>query len=165
MAISDRTDGDGRNASDLEAALRRLPPPAVPEGMEGRLLAAIPARFGAAGSRAASPRRWAFAGGVAVAAAGVLLAVLLWPQQPPVSRPENGPVAASRQEDFRETIDREAASARLVAAARIIAMEMGRPEDAREIVRYAAENYAGTSALRRVPPLTQPSKENVDEHP
>jgi hypothetical protein len=66
------TPSAGRPADSLEAQLRALPPPPVPDGLEARLLAAIPA------PRPAPRRRWAVWVGVAGAAAACLLAVLAW---------------------------------------------------------------------------------------
>lgn len=81
----ERRPNPDRPAEPLGARLRALPRPAVPDGLEARLLAAIPADRPA-------PRRRAVRAGAAVAlvAAGVL-AVLGWPRHDgadPVPVPE-----------------------------------------------------------------------------
>ena len=59
-----------RPADALEARLRALPPPAVPAGLEARLLATIPAE------RPTARRRWAVL--IGALAAACLLALLAW---------------------------------------------------------------------------------------
>jgi hypothetical protein len=61
-----------RSLESLESRLRALPPPAVPAGLEARLLAAIPACL------PAPRRRWVARVGAAALAAAGLLAVLAW---------------------------------------------------------------------------------------
>jgi hypothetical protein len=84
----------GRPLEALEDDLRRLPLPPVPAGLKERLLAAIPER--------SPPRRgWrrAWAAG-ALAAAGVLLALLLrWGKPPPAPAPKGGGVARPGRTD------------------------------------------------------------------
>jgi hypothetical protein len=64
----------------LEAKLRRLPPPPVPDGLEARLVAAIPLVLPSSGARSRpAQRRWQqliWVSCAAAVAAGVLLAVL-----------------------------------------------------------------------------------------
>src|SRR5829696_5673320 len=76
----------------LEQQLRRLPPPAVPAGLEARLLAAAPDV--ARGSGNFRPLRWA----APAVAAAVLAAVMLRPSPPDSPRP-----GAARFESARET--------------------------------------------------------------
>jgi hypothetical protein len=79
------TPSAGRPADSLEARLRALPPPPVPEGLGARLLAAIPSQ------PPAPRRRWAVWVGVAGAAAACLLAALAWlgrDGKGPAPRPE-----------------------------------------------------------------------------
>ena len=69
----ERHPSPGRSPESLEARLRALPQPPVPEGLEARLLAAVPARG------PAPRRRWGVRALVAGAlAAACLLAVLAW---------------------------------------------------------------------------------------
>jgi hypothetical protein len=56
--------------SDLEARLRALPPPSVPDGLEERLLASIPGLPG--------PRRSPWLRGVGAMAAAAVLLVTAW---------------------------------------------------------------------------------------
>lgn len=71
---SEPTPNAGRSDDPLETRLRTLPPPAVPEDLEARLLAAIPTHVTA---RPRWPTRLAL---IAASAAAVLLVVLRWPQ-------------------------------------------------------------------------------------
>ena len=62
----------GRSSEALAARLRSLPPPPVPDGLESRLLAAVPVMR-------QTPRRWIVWVSLAGAlAAACLLAVLAW---------------------------------------------------------------------------------------
>jgi hypothetical protein len=71
---SDPTPNADQSDDSLEARLRTLPPPCVPEGLEARLLAAIP-------TRVAARRRWpARLLLITASAAAVLLTVLGWPR-------------------------------------------------------------------------------------
>ncbi len=72
----------------LADRLRRLPPPPVPEGLEARLLAAIPA---APRRRVRLARSWIAAAVLLAAAAAVLLAVRLPPPEPPPIAPIERP--------------------------------------------------------------------------
>jgi hypothetical protein len=79
------TPSAGRPPEKLEARLRALPPPPVPDGLEARLLAAVPAQ------RPAPRRRWAVWVGLAAAAAACLLAFVAWlgrDGKGPAPRPE-----------------------------------------------------------------------------
>jgi hypothetical protein len=72
------------STADLEARLRKLPPPPVPPRLEARLLAAIPTPV------PPRSRRWTVWVGVGAAlAAACLLAVLVWPRHsiPDQTRP------------------------------------------------------------------------------
>ena len=72
----ERRPSPGRSPESLEARLRALPQPPVPEGLEARLLAAVPSRM------RAPRRRWAVRALVAGAlAAACLLAALAWPRR------------------------------------------------------------------------------------
>jgi hypothetical protein len=76
------------STADLEARLRKLPPPPVPPRLEARLLAAIPTPV------PPRSRRWTVWVGVGAAlAAACLLAVLVWPRHPPTDPPRPAPRA------------------------------------------------------------------------
>ncbi len=62
----------------VEAGLRRLPTPQVPEGLEARLIAAIPAHACVAKARVSRRWRWHF--GAAAATAAALAVFVLWPR-------------------------------------------------------------------------------------
>lgn len=130
----------------LEAQLRGLPSPKVPEGLEARLTAGIPA--GPHKTVADRPRRYGLAVGAAIAA-GVLLVALASLVQHGTERPgdSGGPVIAV-SDDPREMIEREAASARLLAAARILAQQPGMQAEAQETYEYVARTYGDTSVAR-----------------
>jgi hypothetical protein len=88
----------------------------------------------------------------AVAAAAVLVAVFLPPQRPsPLpGAPTPAPAVASMsKEDILRALDREAMSAKWMASARVIAVEMGNPEEARRIRRYVAESFPETAAAKQ----------------
>lgn len=69
----ERRPNPGRSPESLEARLRALPQPPVPEGLEARLLAAVPAR-----GSVPRPRWGVRALVVGAVAAACLLAVLAW---------------------------------------------------------------------------------------
>ena len=111
----ERRPNPDRSAEALEERLRALPPPTVPDGLEARLLANIPAE------RPTARRRWAVWVGVAGAlAAACLLAVLAWPRRdghPPAPsppkeavkhvppRPPDGPAAVAAWREARRVLD------------------------------------------------------------
>jgi hypothetical protein len=111
----ERRPSPDRSAEALEGRLRALPPPPVPDGLEARLLARIPAE------RPPARRRWAVWVGVAGAlAAACLLAVLAWPRRddrPPAPsppkesvkhvppRPPDGPAAFAAWRETRRALD------------------------------------------------------------
>jgi hypothetical protein len=89
-----RQPNSDRSIESLEARLRALPQPPVPGELEGRILAAIPARPSQNDERPrlgrSASRRWrltVWAGGSIAAAAACLLAVIFWPE------PDNQPTA------------------------------------------------------------------------
>src|SRR5262245_35735495 len=70
----ERRPSTDRSPEALEARLRALPRPPVPDGLEARLLAGVPAAL------PVPRRRWPiWAGAAAALAAACLLAVLAWP--------------------------------------------------------------------------------------
>ena len=146
-----------RGRESIEARLRRLPQPQPPPRLEARLLSAIPAGRGAARPGRSVPWR-AIAAGMAAAAAIVLLFVARagqdWnrPQRP------NGLSTITAEMDVRRAVEREAISARLLAAARILARRPGGQGDAAKTYQHIARTYADTSAARQIvslPPRQQ----------
>jgi hypothetical protein len=73
----------------LEEQLRRLPKPKAPDGLEAKLLAAIPVQT--AVPKAAPPkiRRWLAGAAIAVAAAGILFCLVSQLRNPNVSQQPN----------------------------------------------------------------------------
>jgi hypothetical protein len=100
-----------RSPEALAARLRALPQPPVPDGLEARLLAAIPA------GRPVPRRHWAaWVGAVGALAAACLLAVLVWLGRDAVNpAPKPGTVEAARQDTPRPPDDRAGVPAWLVA--------------------------------------------------
>jgi hypothetical protein len=84
----DRYPKPDRFAESLEERLRALPQPAVPAGLEARLLATIPAE------PAMPRRRWVVRGGMLGAlAAACLLAILAWHGQTDQARVSSRPTS------------------------------------------------------------------------
>ena len=73
----------------LANRLRRLPPPSIPEGLEARLLAAIPAM---PRRRVRLARSWVAAAVLLAAAAAALLAVRVPRSEPPPVAPTKRPI-------------------------------------------------------------------------
>jgi hypothetical protein len=139
----------------LEARLRSLPGPKVPEGLEARLIAQVPVRLGRAidGYR---PRHWWPTG--AAIAAGLVLALLagLYLRGTPARQPEIGPATASIEE-IENHIAREAVSARLLATARILERYPEGRAEARRNYECIANVYSDTEAAKEIRRAETPS--------
>jgi hypothetical protein len=130
----------------LEAQLRNLPAPKVPDHLEARLVAAIPT--GSHKVVARRPGRYWLPVSAAVAA-GILLAAWASLHHHGTVRPaDSGRPLLASTDDPRELIEREAASARLLAAARILDQQPGMQAAAAETYEYVARTYADTSVAK-----------------
>ncbi|HET6429519.1 MAG TPA: hypothetical protein VFJ30_13975 [Phycisphaerae bacterium] len=149
MRSKDDRPGRACDEQALAERLRRLAGPAVPPGLEEKLLAAIP-RHGQP-ARRRRPRAWRWAGAGAAAAAGIALALLIGPLRPGGNSGDtaNGSADLSAAAVER-AIEREASAARLLASAAILSRHpAGRPEAAK-IRDYVARAYADTAAARAI---------------
>lgn len=150
MKSKDNRPGRARDEQALPERLRRLAGPAVPPGLEEKLLAGIPRRGRPARRR--RPTAWRWAGLSAAAAAAILLALLIRPIRP-VGGPgslANGSVHLSAAA-MERAIEREASAARLLTSAAILSQYPGGRPDAAKIRDYVARVYADTSAARAIP--------------
>lgn len=89
--FSDPPEQSCPHPESLEDRLRNLPQPAVPAGLEARLLAQIPMA-----TQIDRPRRTLWLGVVGASAAACLLVVLFWPRHDArnsLPAPETGPLA------------------------------------------------------------------------
>ena len=143
------------NQMDLDAKLRTLPKPRVPEDLEAKLLTGIHYIRPVQGATRRPLWKWG-AVGIGIGTAAACLIIFLARETDSSHEPLQPPVVLVRSEqDLRRVVAREATSARLLAVAKILDMYPGGKADAAETREYIARAYADTSTARQLVTLDQ----------
>jgi hypothetical protein len=132
----------------LEVQLRRLPAPKVPDGLEGRLVDAIPA----APQAGPTLRRmsWGWLRPAAAIAAGLVLAVFMLHRAgySGGSAGQHGAPIVTADSDVQERLAREASCAQLLAAAKALEQYPEGQSEAQRNYERIASVYGDTDVAR-----------------
>jgi hypothetical protein len=146
---------------ELERLLRRLPAPPVPPGLEAKLLAQTPSA-GSVRQPTKRTRWWIAAAGLGAAAAAVIVGLVLLREPtaapPPPANSTASRLSAMSPADIRRAIEREAAAARLVASAEMLAQDPCGQKEALKMFSYVRQEYGDTAAAGKIPAAGTPSK-------
>lgn len=146
----------------LEAQLRQLPSPEVPDGLRDRLMAGIPARQATGKDRLRRVWSWRYLAPTASLAAGLTLAVFVTRFYMHHAHTPARPSGSSIVEiDVKRMIEREATSARLAATARILAQQPSTQIEAQKTYEYIAKAYGDTAIARQIPSSTQQTQGEI----